>query len=104
MTIVEFLNARLDEHESGWKTQKRAEADGCIPSVFHFGRSLAEYMLAEIAAKRAIIEEYERAHERRRAHPDDLASAGALLALLGVIKQLTSVYSDRPDYNPEWRP
>ncbi|MER6834265.1 DUF6221 family protein [Streptomyces cellulosae] len=61
-------------------------------------------VLREIDAKRQLIHRYERAMENRRAHPDDLASAGALLALHGAVKLLALPYADRPGYREEWRP
>jgi hypothetical protein len=61
-------------------------------------------VLREIEAKRQLVERYERAMENRRAHPDDLASAGALLALHGAVKLLALPYADRPGYREEWRP
>ena len=61
-------------------------------------------VLREIEAKRQLVERYERAMENRRAHPDDLASAGALLALHGAVKLLALPYADRPGYRDEWRP
>jgi hypothetical protein len=61
-------------------------------------------VLREIDAKRRIVERYERAMENRRAHPDDLASAGALLALHGAVNLLALPYVDRPGYREEWAP
>lgn len=58
-------------------------------------------VLREIEAKRAIVAEYERAHTRPKG---DVASAGALLALHGVVKHLAAVYADHPSYRVEWRP
>lgn len=55
-------------------------------------------VLREIEAKREVVKQYERAFENRRAHPSDLASAGALLALHGVVKALAKSYSHRPGF------
>jgi hypothetical protein len=60
--------------------------------------------LREIDAKRQVVARYERAMGNCRAHPDDLASAGALLALHGVVKLLAAVYDARPGYLESWRP
>ena len=59
-------------------------------------------VLRETDAKRKLVERYERAMENRRAHPDDLASAGALLALHGAVKLLALPYVDRPGFREEW--
>jgi hypothetical protein len=59
---------------------------------------------AEIDAKRRILDQYEKAFTRRKQHPDDLASAGALLALHGVAKLLALPMAKRDGYQAEWRP
>ncbi|MFI1165612.1 DUF6221 family protein [Streptomyces sp. NPDC020801] len=61
-------------------------------------------VLRETDAKRRLVERYERAWENRRAHPDDLASAGAFLALHDAVKLLALPYADRPGYRDDWRP
>lgn len=60
--------------------------------------------LADVNAKRRILDEYEQAFERRKRHPDDLASAGALLTMLHVVKLAALPYADRAGYREEWRP
>lgn len=69
----------------------------------HIVRHDPARVLREIDAKRQLIERYERAMENRRAHPDDLASAGALLALHGAVKLLALPYAEKPGYRAEWR-
>jgi hypothetical protein len=64
----------------------------------HIARHDPARVLAEVDAKRKLVERYERAMENRRAHPDDLASAGALLALHGAVKLLALPYADRSGY------
>jgi hypothetical protein len=61
-------------------------------------------VLAEVDAKRRILDEYEKAFDRRRRHREDLASAGALLEMVSVVKLLALPYADRPGYREEWRP
>jgi hypothetical protein len=61
-------------------------------------------VLREIDSKRKLLERYERAMENRRAHPKDLASAGALLALHGAVELLALPYADRPGYREGWAP
>ncbi|RPE34931.1 DUF6221 family protein [Kitasatospora cineracea] len=70
----------------------------------HWARHDPARVLAEVDAKRRIIAQYERAREGRRTHPDDLASAGAVLALYGAVKLLALPYAEHPDYREEWRP
>lgn len=83
-TLEEFLTARLDEAECGWVAHRWAETNGAVKAVFHFGRPLAEEMLADIAIKREII---------RRSH----------LYARDLLLLLASLYSCHPDYNPEWK-
>lgn len=72
--------------------------------ALHIARHDPARVLRDIEAKRAVISRYERAMENRRAHPDDLASAGAFLALHGAVRLLTVPYADHPDYREQWRP
>lgn len=69
----------------------------------HIARHDPDRVLAEVEAKRRVVEDYERKLDNRRAHPDDLGSAGAFLALHGTVKLLAAVYADHPDYDPAWR-
>ncbi|MFF7190593.1 DUF6221 family protein [Streptomyces sp. NPDC008222] len=72
--------------------------------ALHIVRHDPSRVLRDIEAKRQLVKRYERAMENRRAHPDDLASVGALLALHGAVKLLALPYADRPGYREEWRP
>ena len=69
----------------------------------HIARHDPARVLRDVEAKREIVMQYERAHDNRRAHPDDLASAGALLALHGVVHLLALPYADHPEFQEEWR-
>lgn len=94
MTIVEFLKARLDEDE--------AEVSMGDFNGSDIGARAAERLDADIAAKRAIVDQLR------------LIEAGVLIvgtnhpeyrsALGFAVRALASVYSDHPGYRPEWRP
>lgn len=56
----------------------------------------------QVQAHRAILDDYDRALERRRQHPGDVASAADLLSMVRTIKRLASIYSDRDGYKEEW--
>jgi len=91
MQIVEFLTARLDE----------AEADIESDPYDAQYRDL-RFGLADIAAKRAIV-------ERHRKFPADEALRMQTMGCrcyggwpCDTLRYLASVYSDHPDYNPEW--
>ena len=61
-------------------------------------------VLAEVDAKRRILNEYDKALGRRKQYPDDLPGAGALLTMVHVVKLLALPYADRPGYRDEWKP
>ncbi|MCC4300401.1 DUF6221 family protein [Rhodococcus sp. 3-2] len=121
MTIVEFLEARLDEDEgsatwSGTAFDGRAfecteytsgvldtgddlVAIGDSSITRHFETHDPARVLREVAAKRAIISDHRRfmAEERRRMNgwvPNEWDQP--------ILKALASVYSDHPDYQHEW--
>jgi hypothetical protein len=123
--LIEFLRARLDEDERKARARKTSLVEGKSSPIAdkdvdywadyaestglgeteadHIRNWLPSRALAEVDAKRRILGDYARAMERRKQHPDDMASAGALLALHGVVKRVASIYSDRDGYREEWR-
>ena len=129
MDLVQWLGAQLDEDQriaeaARGQLEGRWSHDASIPNGYvyderggtvvydesapspeeaeHIAAHDPARVLREIEAKRAIVARYERAMENRRAHPKDLASAGALLALHGVVELLALPYADRPGYRGEW--
>lgn len=117
--LVQFLRARLDEdeqtaHAAGGTWWAPPDLPGQVhdsggvnieaklPSfAVHIARHDPARVLAEVDAKRQIVDSYERAMANRRAHPDDLASAGAFLALHGAVKLLVLPYTDHPEWAPD---
>ncbi|MDR3082117.1 MAG: DUF6221 family protein [Streptomyces sp.] len=126
--LVQFLRDRLDEDE---KVARAADGDeieasdpvrgakfltlrgdhhdrhvGELPSALadHIARHDPARIIAEVEMKRSIVEKYERALDNSRAHPDDLASSGALLALHGVVHLLAAPHANHPQFRQEWRP
>lgn len=106
MTIVEFLNARLDEDE---------RASEAVPAGTR-GRDRA---LAEVAAKRKIVRGYAEAHRASMRGLEPLVAAGAagpfpgaqigggdpwseLLAWRLAVKYLAGVYRAHPEYDRSW--
>lgn len=118
--LIAFLCARLDEDEEvaratvwdggGDRLHWQVVASGTRDAIFLGDRTIKEHIarhdpvrvLADVAAKRQVVDRYERAMANRRAHPDDLATAGALLALRGVVQLLASPYVDHPDFDAAW--
>ena len=126
--LVTWLGAQLDEDErvakqatpGPWSVDLasgmvsgRLEGQRSVVGTTHFSRwdraFICEFnparVLAEVEAKRAILAEYGAALDRKRRHPDDLAVAGDLLAVVRIIRHhLALPYRDRPGYRPEWAP
>ncbi|MFI9618122.1 DUF6221 family protein [[Kitasatospora] papulosa] len=131
--LVAFLKTRLDEDErvaracagDGTWTVEGLEVYG--PDLSgevraHAARQDPARTLREVEAKRALLAEYGAAVAAReeastvlqktRASGWDpimaeLEEASAIHkrdALLGVLRLLATVYTDHPDYLPEWRP
>lgn len=99
-TLVEFLNARLDEETEAW-----AGGAGLVTQL-NFAK-LSGYMLRDIEAKRAILAEHER-HEQRvsEALALELSPAHAdqrRQATWAVLRHLASVYSEHPNFDPRWK-
>jgi len=107
LTIVEFLNARLDEDE---------RASEAVPAGTR-GRDRA---LAEVAAKRKIVRGYAEAHRAGMRGLEPLVAPGAasplpearrgaggdpwseLLAWRLAVKYLAGVYRNHPEYDRSW--
>ena len=127
--LVAFMRARLDEDEAAASpaltTDRWRADDGCIYAdgeILHregdphtpseaIGEHVARWdparVLAEVAAKRAILDRYEsyldQAARLRRTGERDLATSGALLAMLGAVKLLAQPHAEHPDFDPAWR-
>lgn len=101
MTIVDFLRARLDEDERAavaardsvpWTVKGKD-----TPVGEHLGRHLPDRVLREVAAKRAILDQYQEVMADQFPGRD----RGAMVR---VVDQMLSVYSDHEDYDPGWAP
>lgn len=123
--LVPWLHAQLDEDEriaraaageygATWAVDERMESvhsdtgadviDEPNSPAFFIAANDPAGVQRDIDAKREVLAWYERAWENRSAHPDDLASASAVLALLGAVERLALGYADRPGYREDWRP
>jgi hypothetical protein len=88
--LVEFLRARLDEDE-------RDAIDWHFDAGIARGwESLKDRVLAEVEAKRRIIERWE--HATR--DPDDFEEQWGLE---WAMRALAHPYADHPDLDPEWK-
>lgn len=121
MTITEFLTARLDEDElmAVAAIDDDSGQDGGFEDAYEdlirppsgvgtaqggFGQAAARMIvwntprrvLADVAAKRAIVKEYVEAEAYYRAHAD--APAGELTGLKSAVRHLASAYASHKDY------
>lgn len=121
-TLTEFLTARLDEDEADareadgeatWRDEGTWYLEGVNHSVVgpgevafthpefvgHIARHDPARVLAEVTAKRRIVE----------LHEDNARSAGVFGtqeedASVETLRLLASVYADHPDYDEAWLP
>lgn len=109
--LIAFLNERLaederlaiaarDEPETGWWWSEDAES---APER-HIARHDPARVLADVAAKRAIVEAYEGAELERGDDPNDETRIADATTLRWVVCVLASAYAQHPDYREEWRP
>lgn len=115
MTIVEFLTARYDEDEAaaravidsnewGWASVDFNSSD----AEEHGSRWSPPRVLADIAAKRAIMELAEEASGldmqvdgEFRVGRRDITSEPYVGDL--ILRQLAQQFADHPDFDPAWR-
>ena len=96
MTLNEFLLARIAEDEAAWSggTDLATRPD--------FAR-LSRHMLADCAAKRAILTDVAYFLSQKPPH-----MAGEVTAVEQFVQRplhhLAQSYADHPDYRDEWRP
>ena len=95
--LTAFLTARLDEDEASARDVRYI-----WPTSFEITLNPAR-VLREVEAGRAILAEYGRIAESARRYPN-AANAAALIAMQTAVRHLVAVYSDHPDYRPEWKP
>jgi len=114
--LTAFLTARLDEDEAAAgriaamiERQNMGGAWGSSgPPVT--GNTvtintawLPDRVLREVAAKRAIVAEYDRLNAAYEAFRHG-ANQAAMLAAQTAVEHLAAVYSGHPDYRQEWAP
>lgn len=127
--LVEFLRARLDEQRSAlirlrdghegpclnYADQPPEEYDEYDSCYLHIKVSEATpysdaaYGLAEVEAKRRIVEQWamhealdRETFDAEGEHARSLVSLRA--AYWDACRELAAVYADHPDYRPEWAP
>jgi hypothetical protein len=119
VTVAEFLAARLDEDEAaakGWVFRGTVvmltEGEPTQADAEYLATFSGDRVLREVAAKRAILAEFvsfREEHERQRAAlPAESLGVGPGVhtgteLLRAVVAGHAAVYSDHPDYDPDWR-
>ena len=92
----------------GWHTVLRAaEMPLSAVDAEHIARWDPARVLAECAAKRNVVAEYEKALAQRRelaGGPHSTEAAARLLTLLGVLRVLALPYADRAGYEEATKP
>jgi Family of unknown function (DUF6221) len=108
--IVEFLNARLDEREQAAMAATASGLD--VREVWgihdeamrrHAALHGPAWVLADVAAKRQIIEALESSAESQALDADDRCYECGTKPLM-MLRQLALPNADHPDYRKEWRP
>lgn len=108
MTITEFLLARIAEDEAECKPMAALDDDDRGGWAIHY----AERVLAECAAKRAIVDH---AEDLRTSHAEEVRAvgdeSGRIVGKEGwlypydaspILAALAAVHKDHPDYQQEW--
>jgi hypothetical protein len=83
--LIAFLNARLDEREHFAKIARLAQKH-------------REQMLREVEVMRTI------ADDMARTVKGEFIDEGECVVAAGVLRDLATIWSDHPEYRPEWKP
>lgn len=108
--LTTWLGVQLDDDERIAKRVEPNQAPNQLRAMVTRDGSLpflvvdSARVLRQVERDRRILDEYAQALDRRKRHPDDLASAGALLTMVRIVKLLARPYADRPGYRSEWAP
>ena len=113
-SVVDFLRECLDKDEPTARYATTRDAvDNRSPGGWggwwighyhHYARHDPASVLTDIAAKRAILDEYTESASRTVAHGAPSNHEVRTAALADVIQILAEAYADRPGYDESWRP
>ena len=110
--LVAFLRARLEEDRAyadalaGEYAKMGPVIEGVTENKLHaLIYHTARRTLREAGAKRAILNAYDANNSDAALHLDGpTRKHGEWDGLRFAVRQLAAVYSDHPDYQPEWKP
>lgn len=86
MTITEFLTARYDEREAAARASETKVWASTVAEQAHIALNDPAYVLADIAAKRAIVELH-----------------GTSVGMDAVLDLLAQPFAEHADFDPAWR-
>ena len=98
--IADIIYENPEDHDGYWTRhllEPEADANGA-----HIARHDPARVLAEVEAKRRIVEAWVRADEAAGSYPG--TDAGIEMGLHEAIALLALPYADHPDYDPDWKP
>lgn len=108
MTLVEFLQARLDEDERAAQAGQHSQVATMVAkqsgkqNVLNFWhRHDPARVLAEVDAKRRILDTWECENQDRDRHVEGETRAWLMDE---VLQALALPYASHPDYRQAWRP
>lgn len=123
LTLTGFLLARLDEDEAVareaqvtgdgwwhdgdgevWSHEQLVAHPTMVAHAEHVARNDPARVLAEVAAKRAIVDEARMRAGDSFATPEHEGMRWSVTAYREVVCRLAAVYADHPDYRDEWKP
>ena len=99
--LIAFVKARLDEDETQLNESLTYRGAGCARPGLHFDPPRA---LREVAAKRLALDLYKEFSKKSESLSGHIVSPAIAEALRAVIRADAAVWSDHPDYRPEWAP
>lgn len=107
---VAFYSVADEDGFGGFATAAQAYpseplAPVALDIAFHIARWDPARVLAEVAAKLAIVEDYRIVLANNAAEPDEVMAVarGLIAKSLGmVLRRLAAPYADRPGFRPEW--
>jgi hypothetical protein len=100
--IRDFIKARLDDDEDVARSWMSPDFLSPDPDLWH---SKGERELADIQAKRELVDEHGAAHAcqvygQHGFESEDFIEEGEICSVL--LNTLAATYSHHPDYRPEW--
>jgi hypothetical protein len=101
MAIPEFLAARLDDAAKTARFVQAEIGDGVGVTVYGQNVYDPAHVLAEVAAKRALLAQLQHKRDSFQRYPNQ-GNANGMFELERVAQMLAQPYADHPDFDPAW--